>query len=170
MGKIDSASERDLFVEFNAHHNEMIFVANGERVPAEGIGTVTLNVLNRNGEQVTIWIQNVLFVPSMSGNLLSVRKLIANGYTVIFKSNGSCEISHGNKHVAMGELQDNLYMLKVVNRALALRGKVHPENCAHQWHRLCGHRDLEVVRRLGTNELVDGTEIVDCDIHETCDV
>lgn len=164
------SSERDLFVKFNAHHNETIFVANGERVPAEGIGTVALNVLNRNGRQVTIWIQNVLFVPSMSGNLLSVRKLIANGYSVIFTPNGSCDISHGDKHVAMGELRDNLYMLKVVTRALAVHEKVHPENCAHQWHRLCGHRDLEVVKRLGINGLVEGIEIADCDIHETCDV
>lgn len=46
----------------------------------------------------------------------------------------------------------------------------HPENCIHRWHEKCGHRDIEVVKRLDIDKLVKGAQITDCGIKETCGV
>lgn len=42
----------------------------------------------------------------------------------------------------------------------------HPENCIDYWHEVCGHR----VKRLDVDNFVDGAQIIDCGINETCGV
>jgi len=105
-------SNRSMFAEFNKNHRENIFVANGQRVVVEGIGTVRIQITNSDGKRQSVKIQNVLYVPSISGNLLSVRKLVAEGFSVNFTPNGNCNIAHGDVQVTTAVLQDNLYVLK----------------------------------------------------------
>lgn len=75
---------QDMLVEFNKNHQEKIFVINGQRVAIEGIGMVYIHIINENGNRHLIKIQNVLYVPSINGNLLSVHKLVANELNVNF--------------------------------------------------------------------------------------
>lgn len=159
-----------MFAEFNENHQEKIFVANGQRVAVAGIGAVKIHVINNDGKTRLIKIKEVLYVPSINGSLLSVRKLVANGFNVNFVSNGNCNIMYQDVQVATAELQNNLYVLKEVNTVLLITDAVHPKNCVHQWHKWCGHRDLEVVKHLSTNGYVKGADIVNCPIHETCDI
>lgn len=52
-------SNKSMFTEFNEHHQEKIFVANGQRVAVEGIGTVQIHVVNHDGKRRLIKIQEV---------------------------------------------------------------------------------------------------------------
>jgi len=53
-----------------------------DNIAVEGIGTIHIHALNENGKRHFIKMQNVLYVPSINGNLLSVRELVANGFNV----------------------------------------------------------------------------------------
>lgn len=64
-----------------------VTVASGHVIPAVGRGIVNLFVKKgRLSEKVTL--SNVLFVPELDGNLISVKNLIDNGFVVDFRNNG----------------------------------------------------------------------------------
>lgn len=163
-------SDRNVFSELNVNHQEKIYMANGQRIAVEGIGTVRINAVNNNGKSVSIKMQEVLYVPSINGSLLSVRKLVEKGFKVNFTPNGQCNIMQRDIVAATAELRGNLYVLKEANRALLTTNEVHPKDCVHQWHARCGHRDLEVVKRLNIDGHVKGANIVSCPIKVTCEV
>lgn len=143
-------------------------MANSQRVAVKGISTVQIHVVNHDGKRRSIKIKNVLYVPSINGNLLSVRKLVVNRFNVNFVPNEYCNIMYRDVQIATAVLQDNLYVLKEVNKVLLTIDGGHPKNCIHQWHKWCRHRDLEIVKRLSTDGYVKGADIVNCPINETC--
>lgn len=106
-------SNKSVFAEFNENHQEKIFVANGQ-VAVEGIGIVRITVINNEGKRRSIKIQNVLYVPLINGNLLSVCRLVANGFKVDFVSNGICNIIHKDVSVATVELWIVQFMRRVI--------------------------------------------------------
>lgn len=103
---------------------------------------------------------------TLSTSLLSVRKLNSKGFDVKFPTNGHCEINYNHKNIAAGYMQGNMYVLKQPNMACSIAQ--HSDECIHHWHRVCGHRDIEVVKKLVTDGFVIGAQIVDCGIRETC--
>ena len=60
-----------------------------------------------------ISLQEVLYLPELDKNLLSVHAMVKRGATVTFKEN-RCEISRNSKILAVGEIQGKLYVLKIV--------------------------------------------------------
>ena len=56
-------------------------------------------------------LQEVLYLPELEKNLLSVHAMVRGGVIVTFKDD-KCEISRNSKILAMGEIQGKLYTLK----------------------------------------------------------
>lgn len=75
---------RDAFMEFNANQREKTAVANGHEVIAEGKGTIVLNFLSDQNVLKKVRMNNVLFVPEIGGNIISVRRLAERGFKVDF--------------------------------------------------------------------------------------
>ncbi len=61
-----------------------------------------------------ISLKEVLYLPELEKNLLSVHAMVKRGATVTFKED-KCEISRNSKILAVGEIQGKLYTLKSVN-------------------------------------------------------
>lgn len=154
------ASKRDLFTEFNTNHRETVFVANGQKVISAGKGTVCVDFVNKKGHIASIKIENVLYLPSFKGNLISVKRIADKGYTILF--NGRiCEILADRTQIAIGYIEGNLYKLKETsNKVCAIENST--KNCIHEWHSVLGHRDIEVVKTLATGKLVDGVNFGEC--------
>ncbi len=72
-------------------HREKVNVANGYEVYSEGIGTVSIQLINEAGKESKIKVSIVLFIPKIAGKLLSVKKLAEKGIKAHFKSN-LCEL------------------------------------------------------------------------------
>ena len=72
-----------------AKAHETIIVGSGKEVKAYHKGTVTLRI----GES-TLTLKEVLYVPKFAQNIVSVSRLVQNGNTVEFDSNGSKIQSH----------------------------------------------------------------------------
>ena len=63
-----------------------------------------------NGEEIQINIKNVLMVPGLAHNLMSVRKLDENGFRVAFENRKGI-IHHNNKLLAIAKMNGgNLYI------------------------------------------------------------
>jgi len=113
-----------------------IEIADQSKIQAVGIGIVRLGELE---------LSNVLLVPQLGGNLLSVARMIDSGYEVRFTS-AKCAISK-SQFVIKGKREGNLYYIREHDeKEVAHLGldtnKSMPETLA-VWHRRLGHRTLD---------------------------
>ena len=88
----------------------------GREITAVGVGVVKGEI---NDSNVKITLSNVLLVPSMGFNILSVKKLCSNGYKVIFYEN-MCKVENKcGDTLFMAHKKDGLYqiVIKMTNNA-----------------------------------------------------
>jgi hypothetical protein len=85
-----------------------IRVANGVKAEVEAIGELPLELNN----EFILCLHNVLYVPSLSKNLISVSCLDDDGYDYQF-GNRQCLILYDNKVVGLAFRQDKFYMLSM---------------------------------------------------------
>lgn len=76
---------RNWMTELKNSGSSDIKAANNGNMKVECVGTVQLDV-NINGERAYIQMKDVLCVPSLTANLISVSQLVLKGYKVIFLS------------------------------------------------------------------------------------
>ena len=94
---IDSAatchisSVKEEFINLDLTWCKKVTVANGNVVYSAGIGSCKIKFLNDNGAQTFIRVENVLYIPSFKGNLLSVKRLSAADFKILFYGS-ICEI------------------------------------------------------------------------------
>ena len=114
-------------------------VANGVQAEVEAVGDVSLELVNG----FVLVLRDVLFVPSLQRNLISVSRLDKDGYGCHFK-NGKCKLWYDNNCVGDAFLHNELYLL-------SMRDKVHSVYDANRkrkrtqvessklWHCRLGH-------------------------------
>ncbi|XP_012834035.1 PREDICTED: uncharacterized protein LOC105954897 [Erythranthe guttata] len=75
--------DRSIFVEIDTNHYSKIKLGDGSILEARGKGAIDVN---KNGGNQKL-IKDVLFVPSITQNLLSVGQLMQKGYRLLFDDN-----------------------------------------------------------------------------------
>ena len=107
-------------------------------------------------------LSDVLYVPSLRRNLISVSRLDDDGYDCHF-GNGKCQIVYNNKCVSLTSRQDKLYLLSFYDNVNAVstenenvsssmnatnkRKRVH-DISSKLWHCHLGHILRERIERL----------------------
>lgn len=132
---------KDNFVSLNDNHREKVSVANGNEVMSSGRGNVKIDFVNDDGTSTKVTMCDVLFVPDIGGNLISVKRLTEKGFKINFMNN-KCEIrTEQNKQIAVGNIKDNLYKMSVKESINFVKNDY--KKCIHDWHRILGHPDIE---------------------------
>ena len=103
-----------------------------------------------------ISLQEVLYLPELDKNLLSVNAMVRRGATVTFKDD-KCEISRDSKILAMGEIQGKLYTLKIVKEHVNI-AKQQPDADKYLWHCRFGHLGMNNVNKLIEGNMVNGMD------------
>lgn len=109
-------SNKDFFVNRDEQYSGQIKLADREKLKISGIGLCHLKCKLDN-QQGKIKVTDVLYLPQLKGNLISVRKLTRNRFNVIFKDE-SCKIMKGSQVLIDPKLQNGLYELNTPERAL----------------------------------------------------
>jgi transposase InsO family protein len=127
------------------HEMKEIIIANQMSMPVKCSGDTQITTRVKNS-QFDITVRNILCIPNLRTNLLSVSQLVANGNTVSFKKN-ICHI-HNQQKVLIGvaELENGVYKLNTVKSEKVLAATVVQATDAKTWHRRLGHinsNDLE---------------------------
>ncbi|KYN05513.1 Copia protein [Cyphomyrmex costatus] len=124
-----------------------------------------MNLKNENNDTIKVRIDDVLYAPQVGGSLLSVRKLTEKGFKINFVGD-KCEIRSGDgmKQYAVADLHGSLYRLRQLQSINTAQTK--QRKCAHEWHKILGHRDIEIVKKLPNSGLVNGIEVTEC--RESC--
>lgn len=135
-----------------------ITVANDNKLSVECCGDVEIITIADNKDH-SVTISEVLYVPKLMTNLLSVSKLIENKNKVVFNENGCDIFNSKDQLIATASLVNNVYKLNFREPQLSLTAGLAVSGDI--WHRRFGHlnfKDLKLMK----NGLVEG---FDCKNH-----
>ena len=147
-------NQKDLFTELEQLKTQLnVILGDGHIPPARGHGKVSLTMSFPQGKTQVCILRNVLFVPDLAYNLLSV--ISASKVTTFCES--KCEIRDSrSKLIATGQRAGSLYYL------------LHKENADYQasttqnssreaiWHRRFGHLSSSGLNALSKNQMAQG--------------
>jgi len=146
-----------------------IAVGNGVNVGVENIGTASLKL--SSGFELTL--SNVVYVPSMRRNLISISVLDKCGFMFVF-GNNEVKISCNSSLIGSGVLSDGLYLLNldpnsivqrqsdVCNIVRNKRGRV-TESSSMLWHKRLGHISRKRMERLIKENILHSLDFSDFD-------
>ncbi|KAF8713823.1 GAG-pre-integrase domain, partial [Rhizoctonia solani] len=164
-------------------------VGNGKQIPATGIGRIFIVMRNRQGGEHEAVMKEVLHVPELHANLMSVQELVNNGTKVAFRKDyGAVLIANQGQGPEIGYARqtDRLYRLNAQvarTEEVAHVGLVEPNDQnerddaeAHDfvayaatttaradlttWHRRLGHISYEYVLEMIKKDAVKGMDII----------
>lgn len=94
--------------------------------------------------EIPITVKNVLHVPKLAVNLLSVSQIVENGNSVIFNKNG-CTIKNADDQVIAKCAQTGgVYRLQGEKKCLLAQN----DKGAMYWHRRLGHAHIQLLQRM----------------------
>ena len=156
-----------LFDKIRKSNVQTVKVADNKLMKVFGEGDMYLNI-KQNGH---IFMRNVLYIPNLSENLLSVGRFDKDGYNVSFGS-GTCNIYDGNKNlIVTGSLLRNciyklnileneenicniaLQVLKTIGNMEPTKALQYADTClltadVNKWHRRRGHVNYNYMNQL----------------------
>ncbi|KAG6442871.1 hypothetical protein O3G_MSEX002584 [Manduca sexta] len=123
-----------------------IRIADNKVLSVHSCGTVTIQVPNEaTGIPDCIQVNDVLYVPDLSTNLLSVSKIISNGNQVEFNENG-CAVKNKQGHVvANAKLVNNTYKLLSCHSGKAMLAISVDK---YLWHQRLGHINFNDLNKI----------------------
>lgn len=117
-------------------------------------GKGTYRIVADLGDRVqNISLRDVLYLPDLEKNLLSVRAMVKLGANVEFV-NVECKITRNGKLLAVGEMHGKLYMLKIVMSEQVNVAK--KDSDLRLWHYRYGHLGMDSVTKLMKKDMVVG--------------
>lgn len=90
---------------------QQIRLPNGILITAKESGSCHIKTKDDNGKERKIAITDVLYVPEIKTNIISISRLMNKGFAVNFTSKGNVYIKYDNKTVATAILQARLFKL-----------------------------------------------------------
>lgn len=122
---------------------------------AESVGTIIVGT-----KQHKITIKNVLYVPELKSNLLSVRRLAEKGLSVIFTEN-NITIKRKNEVIVQGYPEGLLYKIHLHLETTSRSENSCLMTSTVNWHRKLGHVNKQSLQILEKKGLLNKLEISD---------
>ena len=148
------SAHRERFLNYQPIRTMNIQIGDGSEIEAIGKGDMELTV-----GTTKITLLDVLHVPEIGGNLLSVAKIVDHGHHVVFSPTG-CHISSDQGTQVQGIREGNIYLLRTENRALVALSNRDTAASPEVWHRRLGHRDFSKAAQGILHKKVRGLEVM----------
>src|SRR5205807_8745033 len=130
------SAQRERFTNYLLISTIKIQIGDGSEIEAIGKGNMILTV-----GMIEITLHDVLHVPKIGSNLLSIAKVVDHGHHLLF-SPSSCQI-RSDKGIRMhGIREGNVYLLRTDNRIFVALSNKESAVAAEIWHRRIGHRNF----------------------------
>lgn len=142
--------DKDIFVQIDTTINPKVRMGNGTVAEAKGKGTVAINT--KSGVK---YIRDVLLVPDLKENLLSVGQLQEHGYCLVFEDNMCRIFEKKNKNQAIAEVKmERNRNFPLIFNYNALKAEV--EDQSWLWHKRYCHLNFQGLKLLKERNMVDG--------------
>ena len=155
---IHVCNNRGMFKTFEAADGEEVQMGNGSRASVRGKGTVELNFTS--GKKLTLL--NVLFVPDIRKNLISVDLLDRRGFKISVES-GKAILTKNGVFVGKGFACNGMYKMSI-NKIASVSAYII---CSISlWHRRLGHVSEKTLKNMHNMELIkiDRKELEKCEV------
>ncbi len=158
--------EQEWFTTYERISPRRVFM--GDDTILEAIGKGSIKATLQVGGQLThTTITQVLHVPKMKNNLISMSKLISEGFKVEFDKDG-CKVNDAREVVVAQARRDkNLYLLNVKVRKDMAHIANSSEESAMLWHERLGHLNMASLKEL--DAMVDGMNLKEILLHHICE-
>lgn len=122
-------NDKKFFTEIDEHYNTAIKLADGESAQVQGIGNGFIEFCNNKNTVHRTELSQVLFVPKLVGNVLSVKQLTKCGFEINF-SGCFGEIKCNGKQIGVADsiVDSDLYILRQPESVCLLQ---HNDKCIH---------------------------------------
>ena len=159
------SNTKELFEELQPYVQKIV-LGDGRTLEAVGTGVVELKLKIPNGETKIGRLSDVLYVPTLSYNLLSIPKTTEAGNTAEF-TDTQCELQNSQGEVvAVAFKAGGLYYLNCEPLYSHVNVSSQQKSKEELWHRRFGHLGMRNMNKLKKSELVDG---FDYDVQEKLD-
>ena len=144
---------RALFTKYTTIQSFDVELGDKHKALAVGKGTVALDLLVK-GRAVKCILADVLHVPELGYNLISVSAMDEKGTTTSF-NNGQCRITKNGRLLAQGFRNKGLYLLSLAqtDRTIATAATANAASL-QLWHARLGHVNAEGIKRISTMGIV----------------
>ena len=160
-------NSKELFEEFHPLQvPQQVTIGDGRTLEAVGTGVVSLKLKLLEGEFEIGRLSDVLYVPKLAYNLLSVPRVTELEKEVIFDELQGHILNDQGELVAMASKTGSLYYLHCEPLAKPHINAVSDSTNEKLWHRRFGHLSKRSLHKLAKDELVSG---LDYDISKEID-
>lgn len=138
-----------------------VIVAGGKVLESVGTGSVKAMVKAKDGRTVSVSFKNALIVPELRRNLLSVKRIVANGGKVLFSPSNAVIVTQSGTELVLRQV-GNLYELEYDRRYPSSGGAGGTTNKEQAlsvseeeqlWHMRLGHRNMADIRKLASMDV-----------------
>ncbi|GBN37770.1 hypothetical protein AVEN_172644-1 [Araneus ventricosus] len=150
--------------------NKIISVAeegrNIESICRRELKTITMDEASKN-----VKLKNVLCVPKLRCNLLSVPSIVKSGNEVVLNEKGAFIYSEDGELICTGKLKENMFIVNLTPRKSESEDEACFQTNANTyeiWHRRLGHVNFEYLKAMLSKQMVRGLEKLEGKI-EICD-
>lgn len=137
--------------------SDNIKMGDSSNVKCNGGGTVVVQLIIHY-ESVISTLKNVLFVPILLYNLLSVSVMARLGLRVAFENN-MCSVVQNDKWMSHGSLREIHYYLNTANMQTHCDSEVAENAGLKCWREQLGYAHTEAVQNMYRHRVVGGIEI-----------
>ncbi|KAH0633032.1 hypothetical protein KY284_035818 [Solanum tuberosum] len=147
-------SDQELFKDLDRSFISKVKIGNREYLDAKGRGTVAIESLT--GFKLIV---DVLFVPDLDQNLLSVGQLLENGLKVLFEEKACVIKDADNKEMFKVKIRGKSFALYLLDEEQAAVIKL--ENNSELWHKRLGHFHHDAILFIKENQLAEGLQSIE---------
>lgn len=141
--------DESLFADLDFSQSGIVTTANGDQIDYLAKGSINVKISTADGV-IELTLENVLYIPTADGNLLSVNKLTQKGFEVTFRGN-DCFVLNGRSCYKLATFRNNMYEIQNVEYC---KKTVSVSNlCVHEWHKRLCHRNLNDIRLMKSKGL-----------------
>ncbi|XP_074289012.1 uncharacterized protein LOC141614155 [Silene latifolia] len=156
-------NNESIFTHIDTSLKTPVRMGDGSIIEAKGKGTITIQT--KKGMR---YISNVLLVPNLATNFLSVPQMMQNGYNVNFEGN-TCNIyDHHGKEIARIEMKNKSFPLSWTYPKESV-ARVE-DNDSWLWHKRLGHCNFHALQTLHKKDMLRDLPLVNLekDVCEGC--
>lgn len=177
--------ERKYFLDFKSIKGKVYLAGKDNVLESSGIGSLRVKIQNEKGKIIYVTVYDVIYVPKLRSNLLSVMKLMERGLKVNFAEYEVKICKENGQIIATGERIDNHFVTHMIpiienncnsvyNNEVGDTDDEFSRDLTHVWHRRLGHVNDKYIQRLTREKLAYGinNDIKDtnCKACKTCKI
>ena len=153
-------SDEGMFKSLDKSFYTRVRIGNGKYLEAFGKGDVV--VQTPSGTKI---ISDVLFVPDITENLVSVGQLAELDYALLFKNRKCIIFDPAGRELMTLPMTDRAYYLSLESE----NALVNVEDSTHLWHKRLGHVSYQSLNYLQKNDMVKTLPVIETD-QKVCEI